>query len=209
MQVRSVLAAALLMLLGGNLTAHAQALQCVPYAREESGIVLKGDAWTWWASASGQYDRGQTPRLGAVLVFKKHGSMSHGHVAVVANVVNSRKLMVDHANWAPSRGHGRGQVTRMVMVTDVSPHNDWTQVRVWNDNASEMGQKVYPTFGFIYARDRRPAEGAAVEVAALGGADQSETIAADMPLGAAAALTEMLAPPVITINFAIGESFSQ
>jgi len=146
------LAAALVMAMGMLLSTSAQAVQCVTYAREESGIGLKGDAWTWWVSANGHYERGQKPRAGAVVVFKKHGSMSHGHVAVVSQVLSARKLLVDHANWAPHRGHGRGQVTTRVMVVDVSPHNDWTQVRVWNDASAEMGQRVYPTYGFIYAK---------------------------------------------------------
>lgn len=154
MQSRFRLAAALLIAMGMLLSAKAQAVQCVTYAREQSGIGLKGDAWTWWVSASGQYERGQKPRAGAVVVFKKHGSMSHGHVAVVTEVLGARKVLVDHANWAPFRGHGRGQVTTRVMVLDVSPRNDWTEVRVWNEASAEMGQKIYPTYGFIYAKGK-------------------------------------------------------
>lgn len=128
----------------------AHALQCVLYAREASGISLRGDAWTWWSSAAGAYDRGQAPGIGAVVVFKKHGSMRHGHVAVVTQVVGSREVLVDHANWAPRRGHDRGRVSKMVAVTDVSPRNDWTEVRVWNADIHDYGSKTYPTYGFIY-----------------------------------------------------------
>jgi surface antigen len=78
--------------------------------------------------------------------------MRYGHVAVVARVVNSRQVMVDHANWAPRRGGGRGQITKMVAVTDVSARNDWTKVRVWNEDIAEFGTRVYPTYGFIYAK---------------------------------------------------------
>jgi len=138
--------------MGMLLSPKAQAVQCVSYARETSGLGLKGDAWTWWASAAGQYDRGQKPLAGAVVVFKKHGSMRHGHVAVVSEINKSRKMLVDHANWAPQRGHDRGQVTTRVMVLDVSPRNDWTQVRVWHEASGEMGQRVYPTYGFIYTK---------------------------------------------------------
>ncbi len=155
MHLRFRLIAALVLAMGMLLGSNAQAEQCVTFAREQSGISLKGDGWTWWASAAGRYDRGQKPRAGAVVVFKKHGSMSHGHVAVVTQVIGARKLLVDHANWARQRGRGRGQVTTQVMVLDVSPHNDWTQVRVWNEAAHEMGQKIYPTFGFIYAKAPR------------------------------------------------------
>ena len=144
--------ARLLMVGGILLSAKAQALSCVPYAREESGIGLKGDAWTWWSAAAGQYERGRDPREGAVVVFKKHGGMSRGHVAVVAQVLNPRKLLIDHANWAPSRSHRRGAVSKQVMVTDVSPGNDWTQVKVWNAASGELGSKTYPIYGFIYPR---------------------------------------------------------
>lgn len=132
------------------LSANAEALQCVPFAREISGISIRGDAWTWWSAAVGQYDRGQAPRIGAVVVFKKHGAMRHGHVAVVTKVINSREVLVDHANWAPHRGRGRGQISKMVAVTDVSPRNDWTEVRVWNLSSQDFGTRTYPTYGFIY-----------------------------------------------------------
>ncbi|MCH7862397.1 MAG: CHAP domain-containing protein, partial [Proteobacteria bacterium] len=35
--------------------------QCVPFARQASGIAIYGDAWTWWPSAKGQYGRGSKP----------------------------------------------------------------------------------------------------------------------------------------------------
>lgn len=132
----------------------ADALQCVPFAREASGISLRGDAWTWWTAAAGQYDRGNTPRLGAVVVFKKFAAMRHGHVAVVTRVINSRQVLVDHANWAPHRGRGRGQISKLVAVTDVSPRNDWTEVRVWNNTTRELGTRTYPTYGFIYPSEQ-------------------------------------------------------
>jgi hypothetical protein len=173
------------MAMGVLLSPKAQAVQCVSYARETSGLGLKGDAWTWWASAAGQYDRGQKPRAGAVVVFKKHGSMRHGHVAVVREIINSRKMLVDHANWAPQRGHGRGQVTTRVMVLDVSPHNDWTQVRVWHEASGEMGQRVYPTYGFIYTKSGNKSE--EVKQAAAPAAEPEIDFATDMiqgsPLG--------------------------
>lgn len=133
-----------------GVSAPAEALQCVPFARELSGITIRGDAWTWWNSAAGQYERGSKPHLGAVVVFKRFAGMRHGHVAVVTKVLNPREVLVDHANWAPHRGRGRGEVSKMVVVTDVSPHNDWTRVRVWNPSTKELGIRIYPTYGFIY-----------------------------------------------------------
>lgn len=138
-------------------SAPAQALQCVPFAREVSGISLRGDAWTWWSAADGVYDRGQAPRAGAVVVFKKHGAMRHGHVAVVSQVVNSREVLVDHANWGSRRTGGRGVVAKHMAVVDISPRNDWTEVRVWNRGSDDYGTRAYPTYGFIYPKNSRSA----------------------------------------------------
>jgi surface antigen len=129
----------------------ANALQCVPYARAASGIDLRGDAWRWWNAAAGVYERGHAPRLGAVMVFRKYGKMRLGHVAVVQHVVNTREVLIDHANWG-NRATGRGRVSKMVSVRDVSPHNDWSQVKVWNIGTEDYGTRAYPTYGFIYPR---------------------------------------------------------
>jgi len=126
------------------------AMQCVTYARDVSGLNLKGDAWKWWEAAAGVYDRGNRPREGAVLVFKRQGKMAHGHVSVVRQMKNSRELLVDHANWAPNRSAGRGKVTQAVPVIDVSPNNDWSQVRVFYRPVGELGTRVYQTQGFVY-----------------------------------------------------------
>src|SRR6185437_7157556 len=61
-------------------------IQCVPYARQVSGIDLRGDAWTWWGQAKGHYARGKKPRPGAVLVFKKTRALPRGHLSVVTRV---------------------------------------------------------------------------------------------------------------------------
>lgn len=144
----------------------ASAIQCVPYARELSGINLKGDAWQWWNAASGVYDRGRTPKDGAVLVFTRQGSMRHGHVSVITRVISNRLVLVDHANWAPARTLGRGAVTTAVPVLDVSPKNDWTQVRVWFHPANDFGNRVYRTDGYVYQpRDPRLSRPAVHQVA--------------------------------------------
>lgn len=150
-------------------------LQCVTYAREVTGLNLKGDAWKWWEAAEGVYDRGNAPKVGSVLVFKRQGKMSHGHVAVVRGTAGSRVLLVDHANWAPSRSAGRGKVAKAVPVMDVSAKNDWSEVRVWYQPNREYGSRVYKTQGFVYRpgasvmaaslRSEAPAKPAAVPVA--------------------------------------------
>ena len=100
-------------------------LQCVPFARENSGIEIIGNAGTWWNSASGIYERGSRPEVGSVLNFRATGRMVLGHVAVVSKVVDSRNIEIDQANWS-----GRGRISRNIDVVDVSPRNDWTAVRV-------------------------------------------------------------------------------
>jgi surface antigen len=122
-------------------------LQCVPFARAASGIELKGNAALWWDAAAGVYQRGSRPEPGSVLNFRSTGHMRLGHVAVVAAVINSREIEVDHANWAGSYGG----VSRGVAVQDVSEANDWSEVRVAMGHNGEFGS-VYPTYGFIYDR---------------------------------------------------------
>ena len=121
-------------------------IQCVPYARQVSGIGLRGDAWSWWGQAAGRYERGKKPRLGAVLVFKKTRVLPLGHLSVVTRVVHAREILITHANWASS-ADTRGRVASDVRVIDVSPGNDWSELRVWN--GSDFG-KPYPAASFIY-----------------------------------------------------------
>lgn len=134
----------------GELEAY---LQCVPYAREVSGIQLFGDAYTWWDQAQGRYATGTAPRPGAVLAFEQHRNMPLGHVATVSRVLDSRRVLLDHANWSPINGR-RGQIERDVLAVDVSPANDWSAVRVWYAPLGKVGTTVWPVAGFIYS-DRR------------------------------------------------------
>ena len=129
--------------------AHAESWQCAPFARFMSGISLFGDAWTWWEQAANKYTRGFTPTSGSVLVFKPYGAMSRGHVAVVSQVLTDRIIQVTHANWSPVNG-ARGTVEKDVTVVDVSTAGDWSQVKVWYDPSGNLGNTVYPTYGFIY-----------------------------------------------------------
>ncbi|HVE22941.1 MAG TPA: CHAP domain-containing protein [Acidocella sp.] len=128
------------------------ALQCVPYAREVSHIELTGNAYLWWAEAADRYGRGDTPEVGAVLNFRGVGRMPLGHVAVVTDVIDSRAVLVTQANWVP------GTITNDVRIDDVSPDNNWTQVRVELGDSSTLGS-TYPTYGFIY---NRPADGTVI-----------------------------------------------
>lgn len=155
-----------------GLSVPAFAIQCVPYAREVSGINLKGDAWQWWNAAAGLYERGRTPKDGAVLVFTRQGSMRYGHVSVVTRVISNRLVLVDHANWAPARTSGRGEVTTAVPVLDVSAGNDWSKVRVWFHPAKDFGNRSYRTDGFVYQPKAEGAKRPAIHQAALHKAEE-------------------------------------
>ncbi|WP_238550682.1 CHAP domain-containing protein [Blastomonas sp. AAP53] len=132
-------------------------LQCVPYARQVSGIELYGDAHSWWQQADGRYERGKRPVAGAVLAFKPYRSMQLGHVAAVSKVIDSRRVLLDHANWSPINGR-KGQIERNVLAEDVSAANDWSEVRVWYSPIGGLGTTRYPVHGFIYPQGRRPGQ---------------------------------------------------
>ena len=140
--------------------AHAQMLQCAPFARMFSGIQLFGAAAAWWNQAAGKYLRGNTPEIGSVMVFKAIGSMRSGHVATVTDVVSERVIKITHANWSIINGR-RGQVERNVTVVDASPRNDWSQVKVWFAPIGKVGNKAYPVNGFIYKEAKSTATGVA------------------------------------------------
>lgn len=126
--------------------AMARPLQCAPYARDHSEIDLHGNAATWWGQAEGTYARGQTPRIGSVLVFKATGAMPVGHVAVVKKIVDDRHVVLNHANWSRP-----GMIETSAMAEDVSANGDWSSVRVWYAPTQSMGLRASPAFGFIYA----------------------------------------------------------
>lgn len=130
---------------GIGMPAHAAAWQCVTYARHVSTIEIRGNAHTWWAQADGQYARGSTPAAGAVMVLRPHGRMRLGHVAMVREVVDSRHVRLNHANWSR-----RGMVESNVLAEDVSPNNDWSVVKVWHTPTGQLGITNYPVYGFIY-----------------------------------------------------------
>lgn len=159
--VLAALACALGVVMSPMGSAHAEDyLQCVPFARTFSGIQIFGDAYTWWQQASGKYNKGLVPKTGAVLVFKQTGIMNRGHVAVVSQVLTDRVIQVTHANWSVISGT-RGKVEKDVTVIDVSQQGDWSSVKVWYDPVRDLGNTVYPTYGFIYSSTQNAARYAA------------------------------------------------
>ena len=120
-------------------------LQCVPFARQVSGIDIRGNAWTWWNQAEGRYERGKEPKVGSVMSFKKTARNPYGHVAMVSQIVGDREVLLTHANWSY-----RGGIERNVRAIDVSAAGDWSQVKVWFAPTQGMGTTVFPVNGFIY-----------------------------------------------------------
>jgi surface antigen len=129
--------------------AQAMALQCVPYARQASGVQIFGNANTWWGQAAGKYDRGTEPKVGAVMTFQATRGNPLGHVAMVSKIVSDREVLVDHANWSLIGGR-RGHIERGARVIDVSANGDWSAVKVWYATIGDMGRTTYPLHGFIY-----------------------------------------------------------
>jgi surface antigen len=119
--------------------------QCAPFAREVSAVKLHGNAWTWWGQAAGRYQRGDEPKVGAVMSFKKTGNNPYGHVAMVSQIVSEREVLLTHANWSR-----RGGIERNVRAVDVSAAGDWSEVRVWFAPLGGLGTRSYPVNGFIY-----------------------------------------------------------
>lgn len=149
MTIRAVTARFALVVFCALMTATpglARTLQCVPFARQVSGIEIRGNANTWWGQAAGRYERGTAPKVGAVMAFAATGEMRFGHVAMVSRVVSDREVLLTHANWSR-----RGGIERDVRAIDVSAAGDWSEVRVWFGPLHDLGSTVYPVRGFIYA----------------------------------------------------------
>lgn len=136
---------------GGGRATYAGGISCVPYARQVTGMTISGNGGQWWYNAAGLYARGHRPEVGSIMAFPGSGGMRAGHVAVVERVVSPREVLINHANWG-GPGIRRGSIMRGVSVIDVSPSNDWTQVRVQVGHSSDAYGRVYPVSGFIHNR---------------------------------------------------------
>ena len=128
----------------GDVTTPDTPLQCVPFARDHSQVALYGDAYTWWDQAAGRFARGDSPKTGAVMVLNNYAGPNRAHVAVVREIVDAREIRIDHANWLDD-----GAIYLDDPVRDVSPDNDWSEVRVFNLKTRAWGGKTYSVQGFI------------------------------------------------------------
>ena len=129
---------------GARIENPGQHLECVPYARARAHIPVYGDAWTWWAKTDGRYAHSSDPGPGAVMVLDGYAGPRRAHLAVVRAVISGREIRVDHANWLDE-----GNIHLDDPVMDVSPENDWSQVRVYNLSTRAWGGHVYQVRGFI------------------------------------------------------------
>jgi hypothetical protein len=123
-------------------------LFCVEYARALSGLNIFGDAKYWWDRARTLYARIATPAEHEVMVFASSSRLKKGHVAVVTAVISKREIRVDQANW-----QNHGEIDHATPVLDVSPRNDWSEVRVWDMRSKSFGGHVYAVSGFIAKHD--------------------------------------------------------
>jgi len=119
-------------------------LQCVPFARTESGIEIRGNANKWWQLAAGKYQRSKRPEAGSVLVMRGYKTARRGHVAVVKKILDNRTIVVDHANWGND-----GRIYLQAPIRDLSPKNDWSRVQVWYTPSQQWGRRIYKAKGFI------------------------------------------------------------
>lgn len=170
---------------GGSSGGAPGILECVPYARGTSGIRIYGDAHTWWSQAAGKYARGSVPKPGSVLAIRPHGNSTLGHVATVSRVVDARTILVNHANWSSP-----GQIERNVTVMDVSPMNDWSQVRVWFAPIQNLGAAHWPVAGFIY--NAKPGKVAI---------DTARNVKVGKPARTPSTLTKFVAPKTTQVRF--------
>lgn len=125
-----------------QMRARGQRVWCVPFARNASGIDIRGDAREWWGKAKGIYGRSHDPQVGAVMAFSATRKNPRGHVAVVSEIISDREIRIDHANWK------RNQVSLGMKVVDISAKGDWSKVRV-ESTPGTLG-RPYPVSGFIH-----------------------------------------------------------
>lgn len=145
----------------------AKAKDCVRAVRSMSDFTIQGDAWTWWQHSEGTYEHDVRPQAGSVLVFKRTGQLGRGHVSLVSGVIDNRTIEVDHT-WLRS-----GQIRRGMTVIDVSPNNDWSEVRVWNEPTDQLGTRTYPTYGFVLPSGAEPSKDSVLASNAKSGDDSS------------------------------------
>ena len=134
----------------GRHYARAAGISCVPFARNDSGIEVAGNAWQWWDNAAGVYARGSVPEARQ----RPRLPRQRPHAPRPCRGRQPRGQCPRRSRSTTPTGGARGMhggVARNMPVVDVSEANDWSAVRVGLGESGEFGS-VYPTYGFIYDR---------------------------------------------------------
>ena len=163
----SAIAALVILTLG---SAPADARMCVTHVRNLTGIMIPANAWGWWSGAEGRFDRGNIPMPGSILVWRRAGNLPLGHVGVVARIVDSRTILVDHS-WDSDA------LRRNQQIVDTSANNDWSSVSVWYHPLSVMGGD-YATYGFVYPPGTEPSAEDQAEFTAIAEAERESLLQA-------------------------------
>lgn len=150
--------------------APAEARMCVTHVRNLTGIMIPANAWGWWSGAEGRFERGNMPTPGSILVWRRAGNLPLGHVGVVARIVDSRTILVDHS-WDSDA------LRRNQQIVDTSANNDWSSVTVWYHPLSVMGGE-YATYGFVYPPGTEPSAEEQAEFTAIAEADREALLQA-------------------------------
>ena len=105
---------------------------------ENSGIELSGNAARGGTTLPACMSGALAPEVGSILNFRaRPGTCGWATVAVVTNVISPRHIEIDHANWGAP-----GRISRNIDVVDVSPSNDWTDVRVALSQSEDYGKRL-------------------------------------------------------------------
>ncbi len=134
-------------------------LQCVPYAREMSGIAdLRRRAYVVGPGGRAVPARPHAAgrRSDGVSAASQDEAGPCGRRRPESSI--ARTVLLNHSNWSPINGR-RGQIERNVKAIDVSPDNDWSSVRVWYHPLQAFGKTRWPVHGFIHSGKPRAGQG--------------------------------------------------
>jgi len=104
--------------------------------QEPTALANKGNAVSWWAGVTA-YEKGQTPRLGAIMCFSGGGKQM-GHVAIV------EQIDADGTVWSSNSGY---QYKYFYTRKGQRSNPSWKPYGQWD------GRKPYVFQGFIYLPD--------------------------------------------------------
>lgn len=84
-----------------NCTGYAWARFCECQTNVHDCNLSRANAELWYANTIDGYERGQTPKLGAVICW--HSTRSGGHVAIVEKIYSNGKILTSNSAYSGSR----------------------------------------------------------------------------------------------------------